>query len=107
MKALLEVENLHYYYNGIHAVKGLSFNIQEGEIVTLVGANGAGKTTILRAISGILDSKGLEGNILFNGKRINNFPAYKTARSGIAHVLEGRHIFPQMTVYENIEVGTY
>ncbi|MGI6160527.1 MAG: ABC transporter ATP-binding protein [Christensenellales bacterium] len=107
LAAYLEVENLHYYYGKIHALKGISLYVEEGEIVTLIGANGAGKSTTLNAISGLIDRKGATGDIVFQGKRINDVPAYKLAAAGLCQVLEGRHIFPQLTVYENLMMGGF
>ena len=107
MDALLRTENLHYYYGSIHAVKDVNFEVHQGEIVALIGANGAGKTTILRTICGLLDPKGVNGKIYYDGAEISKVPAHKISSMGIVHVLEGRHIFPQLTVEENIEVGAY
>ena len=107
MEALLRAENLHYYYGSIHAVKDVSFEVYPGEIVALIGANGAGKTTILRSVCGLLDPKGVRGKIWYNNVEITKVPAHKITSMGIVHVLEGRHIFPQLTVQENIEVGAH
>ena len=107
MEALLRAENLHYYYGSIHAVKDVSFEVYPGEIVALLGANGAGKTTILRSVCGLLDPKGVRGKIWYNNVEITKVPAHKITSMGIVHVLEGRHIFPQLTVQENIEVGAH
>ena len=107
MDALLKVEDLHYYYGSIHAVKGVSFEVRPGEIVALIGANGAGKTTVLRTICGLLDPKGMHGKINFSGVEISKAPAHKITAMGIFHVLEGRHVFPQLTVEENIEAGAH
>ena len=107
MVALLRAENLHYYYGSIHAVKDVSFEVYPGEIVALIGANGAGKTTILRSVCGLLDPKGVRGKIWYNNVEITKVPAHKITSMGIVHVLEGRHIFPQLTVQENIEVGAH
>jgi branched-chain amino acid transport system ATP-binding protein len=104
---MLEIKDLNYYYGDIHAIKGVSFHVNEGEIVTLIGTNGAGKTTTLRCLSGLLDNKGLSGEIMFLGKTISKMQAHKITSLGICQVLEGRHIFPQLSVGENIEVGAY
>lgn len=103
--AMLEVNNINVYYGSIHAIKDISFEVNAGEIVTLIGANGAGKSTTLQTISGLLRSK--TGSIVFNGKPLGNIPAHKVVSMGIAHVPEGRRIFQQMTVEENIEMGAY
>ena len=102
---MLKVDNINVYYGSIHAIKGISFEVNEGEIVTLIGANGAGKSTTLQTISGLLRSR--TGSIEFLGKRLDNVPAFKTVSKGIAHVPEGRRIFLQMTVEENIQMGAY
>jgi len=103
--ALLKVENINVYYGAIHAIKDVSFEVNEGEIVTLIGANGAGKTTTLQTISGLLRSK--TGSITFDGQNISNVPADKLVVHGLAQVPEGRRIFLQMTVEENLEMGAY
>ena len=103
--ALLKVENINVYYGAIHAIKDVSFEVNEGEIVTLIGANGAGKTTTLQTISGLLRSK--TGSITFDGQNISNVPADKLVVHGMAQVPEGRRIFLQMTVEENLEMGAY
>ena len=103
--ALLKVENINVYYGAIHAIKDISFEVNEGEIVTLIGANGAGKTTTLQTISGLLRSK--TGSITFDGQNISNVPADKLVVHGLAQVPEGRRIFLQMTVEENLEMGAY
>lgn len=102
--SLLEVKDLHVYYGGIHALKGLSFTVNKGEIVSLVGANGAGKTTTLRAISGILPYK---GEVKFEGESLGARPAHRIVRLGIAHSPEGRGVFPNLTVMENLEMGAF
>jgi branched-chain amino acid transport system ATP-binding protein len=107
MARYLELVDFHYYYKNIHALKGISLYVEEGEIITLIGANGAGKTTTLNAISGLIDRKSSSGDILFNGQRINHVPAHKLAAMGLCQVLEGRHIFPQLTVSENLMMGGY
>ena len=103
--AMLEVNNINVYYGSIHAIRDISFEVNAGEIVTLIGANGAGKSTTLQTISGLLRSK--TGSITFNGKNLGGVPAYKIVSMGIAHVPEGRRIFQQMTVEENIEMGAF
>jgi branched-chain amino acid transport system ATP-binding protein len=102
---LLRVENLHVYYGAIHALQGVSFHVQKGEIVTLIGANGAGKSTILRTLSGILRPR--EGSVLFNGEEITTVAAEKIVKKGMSHVPEGRRIFAPLTVKENIMMGAY
>ncbi len=103
--SLLTLENVHSYYGHIHALKGLSISVEEGEIVTLIGANGAGKSTTLRTISGIIHPR--EGRIIFNGKDISQMDAHKIVQSGLGHVPEGRGIFPKLTVRENLEIGAF
>lgn len=102
---LLEVRDLVIYYGAIHALKGVSFQVQEGEIVTLIGANGAGKSTILRSISGLLRPR--SGEILFQERLINAVPPHKIVSLGISHVPEGRKPFANLTVSENIEMGGF
>ena len=102
---LLEVENLSVYYGAIHALQGISFTVNEGEIVTLIGANGAGKSTTLRTISGLLRAR--KGNIRFRGDDISMTPAEQIVRLGIGQVPEGRKIFAPLTVRENLEMGAY
>lgn len=102
---MLKVKDLNVHYGKIHAIKGISFEVNEGEIVTLIGANGAGKTTILQTISGLL--KPSEGMISFEGENLNKIPAHQIPVMGIAHVPEGRRIFAEMTVYENLQMGAY
>ena len=102
---MLKVENINVYYGQIHAIKDVSFEVHEGEIVSLIGANGAGKSTILKTISGLLRSK--TGHITFKGEDISRTEAYKLVPKGLAHVPEGRRIFLQMTVKENLEMGAY
>jgi len=105
--AILEVKDLHYYYGNIHVVKGIDLYVEEGEIVTLIGANGAGKTTTMQTISGLTPAAGVQGEILFDGKPIAKWNGYKVMQLGLAQVLEGRHIFAQLTVLENLETGAY
>jgi len=102
---LLEVENLNVYYGAIHALQGVSFNVEEGEIVTLIGANGAGKSTTLRTISGLLRSRG--GYVKFKGMDISMLPAQQIVRLGASHVPEGRKIFAPLTVKENLQMGAF
>jgi branched-chain amino acid transport system ATP-binding protein len=102
---MLEVENMNVYYGSIHAVKNVSFEVAQGEIVTLIGANGAGKSTILKTVSGLLRSKG--GRINFMGEDISSYETYKLAQKGLSHVPEGRKIFQQLVVEENLEMGGY
>ncbi len=102
---MLKIENINVYYGAIHALKGISVDVKEGEIVTLIGANGAGKSTILRTVSGLLRAK--TGNIAFEGKPISSMPAEEIVKLGISQVPEGRRIFANMTVEENLELGAY
>ena len=102
---LLEVNNINVYYGAIHAIKDVSFSVGEGEIVTLIGANGAGKTTTLNTVSGLLRSK--TGSITFEGKSIAHTAPDIIVRQGIAHVPEGRRIFQEMSVQENLEMGAF
>lgn len=106
MGNILEIENLHFQYGEIKALHGISLNVQEGEVVTMLGGNGAGKTTTLTAISGL--ERGItQGEIRFMGEKINGLPPNKIAARGIAHSLEGRHIFSQLTVMENLMMGAF
>jgi len=102
---LLEVSDLVVRYGAIAAIKGISFSVGEGEIVALLGANGAGKTTTQKTISGML--RPASGTITFDGQRIDGIPAHKLIELGICHVPEGRHVFPRMTVAENLEMGAF
>ena len=102
---MLKVDNINVYYGKIHAIKDVSFEVKEGEIVSLIGANGAGKSTTLKTISGLLRSK--TGSIEFCGEDISKTDSYKLVSKGMAHVPEGRRIFLQMTVQENLEMGAY
>ena len=102
---MLKIEDMHVYYGAIHAVKGVSFEVGEGEIVALIGANGAGKSTILKTVSGLMHPR--SGSIHFCDQDITHMEAYKLLRTGLAHVPEGRRIFQQMTVQENLEMGAY
>ena len=105
MPQILKVDNLNVYYGAIHAIKGISFEVNEGEVVTLIGANGAGKSTTLQTISGLLHSR--TGSIEFCSENISHLPSYKIVEKGLAQVPEGRRIFLQMTVQENLEMGAY
>ncbi len=103
--SLLKVEDIHVYYGSIHAIKGISFEVNEGEIVTLIGANGAGKTTTLHTVSNLIHAK--SGHITFMGKDIQRVEAHKIVQMGLAQVPEGRRIFAQMNVQENLEMGAF
>jgi branched-chain amino acid transport system ATP-binding protein len=103
--ALLELQNVNTYYGGIHALKGISIEVNEGEIVTLIGSNGAGKSTTLKTICGQTRAK--QGKVLFNGKDITALKTHEIAQMGVAHVPEGRRIFPKLTVRENLEMGAF
>ena len=105
MEAILKVEDINVYYVSIHAIKGVSFEVNEGEIVTLIGANGAGKSTTLNTISGLLHSK--TGSITFMGENLGKIPCHKIVSKGLALVPEGRRVFLQMTVQENLEMGAF
>ncbi len=105
MSTFLNVENIHVYYGAIHAIRGVSFHVNEGEVVTLIGANGAGKSTILKTVSGLLRPK--SGTIVFDGTDITQIQPHKLIPMGLAHVPEGRRIFQQMTVEENLEMGAF
>lgn len=102
---MLKVDNINVYYGGIHALKGISLEVNEGQIVTLIGANGAGKSTTLRTISGLLKPK--TGQILFEGKSITGVAAHNIVSLGISQVPEGRRVFANMSVLENLELGAY
>ena len=107
MAHMLELQDMHYYYGGIHAVKGIDLYVDEGEIVTLIGANGAGKSTTLNTIAGLTNSLGVRGKILFNGENIAGKRGSAICKKGIMAVVEGRHVFAQMSVYENLKMGAY
>ncbi len=102
---LLEVNDLHVYYGHIHALKGVSLQVDKGEIVTLIGANGAGKSTTLKTISGLIHAR--QGNIKLDGRVVDRLEPHAIAELGIGHVPEGRHIFPRLTVDENLEMGAF
>ena len=102
---ILNVDNMNVYYGAIHAIKGISFHVDQGEVVTLIGANGAGKSTTLQTVSGLLRSR--TGSIQFCGENISNVPSHKIVEKGLAQVPEGRRIFLQMSVEENLEMGAY
>ena len=102
---MLKVNDINVYYGSIHAIKDVSFEVNQGEVVTLIGANGAGKSTTLQTVSGLLRSK--TGSVEFLGESLNNVPPHKIVAKGLAHVPEGRRVFLQMTVQENLEMGTY
>ena len=103
--ALLEVKNIEVYYGVINALKGISFEVNEGEIVTLIGANGAGKTTTMQSIMGFIHPR--SGEILYNGQNIVGQPTHKIMRQGLTQVPEGRRIFSELNVYENLIMGAY
>ena len=105
MEPILKVDNINVFYGAIHAIKGISFHVEEGEVVTLIGANGAGKSTTLNTISGLLRSK--TGNIEFMGRSLSKTPPHKIVSQGLAMVPEGRRVFLQMTVQENLEMGAF
>ena len=105
MGQILKVDNINVYYGAIHAIKGISFEVNEGEVVTLIGANGAGKSTTLQTVSGLLHSR--TGSIEFNGENLAKIPPHLVVRKGLAQVPEGRRIFQQMSVEENLEMGAY
>lgn len=103
--AMLEVKDLKVYYGMIQAIKGVSFHVNEGEVIALIGANGAGKTTILHTVSGLLTPK--EGTVTFEGKDIVKIPGHKIVSMGMAHVPEGRRVFAQLSVLQNLKMGAY
>ena len=102
---LLEVKNLNVYYGVIHAIKDVSFHVDKGEIVALIGANGAGKTTALHTITGLIESE--SGQIIYNGTDITHLPGHRVVYMGMAHVPEGRRVFAQMSVMQNLKLGAY
>lgn len=103
--ALLEIKDLEVNYGVIKAIKGVSFDVNEGEIIALIGANGAGKTTILHTITGLIQAK--KGSIVFDGKELTKTPPHKIVSMGMAHVPEGRRVFQQLSVLENLKLGAY
>lgn len=103
--AMLEIKNLEVYYGVIQAIKGISFEVNEGEVIALIGANGAGKTTTLQTITGML--KPAAGEVLFEGQDISKIPGHKIVTMGMAHVPEGRRVFAELSVYENLKMGAY
>ncbi len=103
--AMLEIKDIEVYYGMIQAIKGISFEVNEGEVIALIGANGAGKTTILHTITGLLSPSA--GSVIFEGKDITKVPAHKIVSLGMAHVPEGRRVFADLTVYENLKMGAY
>lgn len=103
--AMLEVKDLQVFYGMIQAIKGVSFEVNEGEVIALIGANGAGKTTILHTITGLLSPK--KGSVVFEGKEITKIPAHKIVSLGMAHVPEGRRVFAELSVYQNLKMGAY
>ncbi len=105
MNTILKVDDINVYYGAIHAIKGVSFEVNEGEVVTLIGANGAGKSTILKTVAGLLSSH--TGSVQFMGKSLGGIPAHKIVPMGLALVPEGRQIFLQMTVEENLQMGAF
>lgn len=102
---MLTINDLYVYYGVIQAIKGISFEVNEGEVIALIGANGAGKTTILHTITGLITAR--SGSIEFQGQKLTKTPAHKIVKMGIAHVPEGRRIFSQLTVFENLQLGAY
>ena len=103
--AMLEIKDLEVYYGMIQAIKGVSFEVSEGEVIALIGANGAGKTTILHTITGLLEAK--KGSVMFNGTDITKVPAHRIVTMGMAHVPEGRRVFANLTVLQNLKMGAY
>lgn len=107
MSHLLELQDMHYYYGEIHAVKGIDLFIDRGEIVTLIGSNGAGKSTTLNTVAGLTRPAGVRGKILYKGVNIAGKRGHKICRMGIMAVVEGRHVFPQLSVYDNLKMGAF
>ena len=103
--AMLEIKNLEVYYGMIQAIKGISFEVNEGEVIALIGANGAGKTTTLHAVTGLIPAKA--GEIIFDGKNVAKIPGHKIVSMGMAHVPEGRRVFVELSVYQNLKMGAY
>ena len=102
---MLEIKNLEVYYGMIQAIKGISFEVNEGEVIALIGANGAGKTTTLHAVTGLIPAKA--GEIIFDGKNVAKIPGHKIVSMGMAHVPEGRRVFAELSVYQNLKMGAY
>lgn len=107
MAVMLELRNFQYSYGNINVIKGINMHVDEGEMVCMIGANGAGKSTTMNAISGLIPARGIKGQIIFNGRQIQGIPAHKIASLNLGHVLEGRHIFAKLTVAENLVVGAF
>lgn len=107
MAPILELKNFQYHYGSIQAVKGIDLHVEQGEMVTLIGSNGAGKTTTMQTISGLTAAAGVQGEIWFDGKRIDKKKGNKITAMGLSHVLEGRHVFAQLTVEENLMMGAF
>ena len=105
MTRILELDDVHTYYGNIHALKGISLHVEKGEVVTLIGSNGAGKSTTLRTISGIQRAR--EGRVMFGELEIHTMPPHEVVRLGIAQAPEGRHVFARMSVYENLQMGAF
>lgn len=103
--AMLEIKDIEVFYGMIQAIKGVNFEVNQGEVIALIGANGAGKTTILHTITGLLSPK--KGSVMFEGKDITKVPAHKIVSMGMAHVPEGRRVFSELTVYQNLKLGAY
>ena len=103
--AMIEIKNLEVYYGMIQAIKGISFEVNEGEVIALIGANGAGKTTTLHAVTGLIPAKA--GEIIFDGKNVAKIPGHKIVSMGMAHVPEGRRVFAELSVYQNLKMGAY
>lgn len=103
--AMLEIKDIEVFYGVIQAIKGISFEVNEGEVIALIGANGAGKTTILHTITGLLSPK--KGSVIFEGQDITKVPAHKIVSLGMAHVPEGRRVFAELSVYQNLKMGAY
>ena len=103
--AMLEIKNLEVYYGMIQAIKGISFEVNEGEVIALIGANGAGKTTTTHAVTGLIQAKA--GEIIFDGKNVAKIPGHKIVSMGMAHVPEGRRVFAELSVYQNLKMGAY
>mgnify|MGYP004726822609 FL=1 len=103
--SMLEIKDLEVYYGMIQAIKGVSFDVNEGEVIALIGANGAGKTTILHTITGLINAQ--KGSVWFEGKDITKVPAHKIVSMGMAHVPEGRRVFANLTVLQNLKMGAY